>query len=106
MTHRIAIVQGHSDPTGNHLCHALADAYGGGANNAGREVQQVEVARLDFPPLRTEAEFVPGNIPPGLVDAQDALQNAFRDMNRRSLNGRFGTIWSVTSFFVCWPIIC
>lgn len=57
MTRRITIVQGHPDPAGGHLCHALADAYAAGAEAAGHLVRRVEVARLDFPLLRTQAEF-------------------------------------------------
>lgn len=57
MTRRITIIQGHPDPAGGHLCHALADAYAAGAEAAGHLVRRVEVARLDFPLLRTQAEF-------------------------------------------------
>lgn len=45
---RIAIVQGHPDPAGTHLCRALADAYADGAAAAGHEAQRIEVARLEF----------------------------------------------------------
>ena len=31
MPKQIAIIQGHPDPAGAHLCHALADAYAEGA---------------------------------------------------------------------------
>ena len=37
---RIAIVQGHPDPAGKHLCHALADAYADGAARAGHAVDR------------------------------------------------------------------
>jgi hypothetical protein len=33
MSRRLTIIQGHPDPAGNRLCHALADAYAGGAAN-------------------------------------------------------------------------
>jgi hypothetical protein len=32
---RIAIIQGHPDPAGHHLLHAMADAYAEGAIAAG-----------------------------------------------------------------------
>jgi putative NADPH-quinone reductase len=54
---RIVIIQGHPDPVGAHLCHGLADAYAAGARDGGHEIRIVDVARLDFPMLRTQAEF-------------------------------------------------
>ena len=56
MSH-IAIIQGHPDPAGGHYGHDLADAYAQGADAAGHDVQRIEVARLEFPVLRTQAEF-------------------------------------------------
>jgi putative NADPH-quinone reductase len=70
---RIAIIQGHPDPAGGHLCHALADAYVSGAISAGHEIRRTEVARLDFSLLRTEAEFESGTLPPTLAEAQQAI---------------------------------
>jgi putative NADPH-quinone reductase len=35
MAKRIVIIQGHPDPAGGHLCHALADAYAAGARGQG-----------------------------------------------------------------------
>jgi len=56
MTRRILIVQGHPDPAGGHFCHALADAYAAGATAGGHEVERLEVARLEFPLLRTKED--------------------------------------------------
>lgn len=69
---RIAIIQGHPDPAGHHLCHALADAYAEGAA-AAHAVTRIEVARLDFPWLRTKAEFETGALPAALAPAQQAI---------------------------------
>jgi len=60
MARNILIIQGHPDPAGGHLCHALADAYAEGACEAGSEVRRVEVAQLDFPILRTQADWMRG----------------------------------------------
>jgi putative NADPH-quinone reductase len=73
MPKRIAIIQGHPDPQGGHLCHALADVYAEGAHEAGHQVARVEVARLDFPWLRTAQEFETGALPEALVPARDAI---------------------------------
>jgi putative NADPH-quinone reductase len=48
MSRRLTIIQRHPDPAGNRLCHALADAYAGGAANVGHAVTRIDVARLDF----------------------------------------------------------
>jgi putative NADPH-quinone reductase len=73
---RLTMIQGHPDPSGNRLCHALADAYAEGAAAGGHEVIRIEVARLDFPILRTREEFETGYLPESLVDAQRAIVSA------------------------------
>jgi putative NADPH-quinone reductase len=70
---RILVIQGHPDPAGGHLCHLLADAYAAGAEEAGRDLRSVDVARLDFPLLRSAAEWKQGALPPGLQAAQDDI---------------------------------
>lgn len=70
---KVAIIQGHPDPRGGRLCHALADAYAEGAAAAGHEVARVEVAQLEFPVLRTQEEFTDGRLPEGLAAASDAI---------------------------------
>ena len=70
---RIAVVQGHPDPAGGHFCHALADAYATGAIAGGHELRRIEVAGLDFPLLRSQAEYRAGPLPAGLRQAQADL---------------------------------
>ena len=70
---RILILQGHPDATAHHLNHALADAYAGGAERVGHEVRRVEVAALDFPLLRSKADWDTGALPTTLQAAQDAI---------------------------------
>lgn len=69
MAARILIVQGHPDAGQPHFCHALAQAYAEGAREAGHEVREIDIAALDFPVLRSRAEWE-GPPPPGLVQAQ------------------------------------
>jgi putative NADPH-quinone reductase len=71
---RVAIIQGHPDPAGDRFCHALADAYAAGAEAAALEVKRIEVAKLDFPLLRTQADFEEGSPPPPAVAAQEAIR--------------------------------
>jgi putative NADPH-quinone reductase len=70
---RVAIIQGHPDPAGGHYGHRLADAYAEGAAAAGHELKRIEVARLDFPLLRTKAEFEQVAPVSDIRDAQDAI---------------------------------
>jgi len=70
---RIVLIQGHPDPKGLHLCHALAQAYADGAAEAGHELRRVEVAMLDFPLLRSADDWEKGTLPPTLQEAQDSI---------------------------------
>jgi putative NADPH-quinone reductase len=71
--HRIAIIQGYPTPGGGHFCHSLADAYTEGAVETGHDVRRIAVADLDFPLLRSKAEWDAGPLPAGLVGAQGDL---------------------------------
>lgn len=70
---RILLIQGHPDALTRHLGHALADAYAQGAHEAGFEVRQLEVARLDFPLLRSQHEWDHDSLPAALKPAQDDI---------------------------------
>jgi putative NADPH-quinone reductase len=72
MPRRVTIIQGHPDPDGKRLCHALADAYSAGAAVAADEITRIEMARLDFPILRTQEDFEHGQLPETPVEARDA----------------------------------
>jgi len=74
MPRKVTIIQGHPDPQGNRFCHALADAYSQGAKETGHEVRRVEVAKLDFPILRSQAEFEDGTPADDIVTAQQAIE--------------------------------
>ena len=76
MAHRIVIIQGHPDPRGSHLCHGLADAYAEGATAAGNSVTRIDLAKLDIPMLRSQAEFESGTLPACLDGARDAIVSA------------------------------
>lgn len=73
MGKRVLLIQGHPDASRAHFCHALADAYAAGAGAAGHEVRRVDVARLDFPLLRSQSEWEDGQLPAGLREAQAAI---------------------------------
>lgn len=74
MPRRIAIIEGHPDLSPERLCRALARAYAKGAESAGHEVRVIDVAALDFPLLRSQAEFERGEPPPAIRSAQAILR--------------------------------
>lgn len=53
----ILILQGHPDPAGGHLCHALAEAYVKGAEAGGHVVRTQTPALHDIALLRNQAEW-------------------------------------------------
>lgn len=76
MGKRIAILQGHPGRELTHLGHALADAYAAGAAEAGHEVARIETGQLEFPLLRSAADWKSGSLPEGLRTAQAAIGRA------------------------------
>lgn len=73
MGRRIAIIQGHPDPRGGHLGHALAEAYAQGAEQAGHEMRRINVATLDFPVLRTKEDYEKGTPPDVIRQCQETI---------------------------------
>ncbi|MGJ0509485.1 MAG: NAD(P)H-dependent oxidoreductase [Methylocystis sp.] len=74
MASRIAIIQGHPDPAPERFCRALAEAYAAGAAKAGHEARRIDVAALEFPLIRNQAQFERGAPPPAIADAQETLR--------------------------------
>ncbi len=74
MSTRIALIQGHPDPSGHKFGNALSDAYRHGAESAGHEVRLISVASMDFPLLRTQEEWEEGVPPPSIASAQDTIR--------------------------------
>ncbi|HEY9107248.1 MAG TPA: NAD(P)H-dependent oxidoreductase, partial [Roseateles sp.] len=74
MARRIALIQAHPDPAGGHLCHALAQAYADGACDAGHECRVIDVAGLDFPLLRSQKDWLEGEVPTSLRPAQETIR--------------------------------
>ncbi len=74
MGRRIAIVQGHPDPQPSRYGHALAQGYAGGAKAAGHEVRRIVVGELDFPLLRSAANFESAEPPASIHPCQEAIR--------------------------------
>lgn len=73
MARKVLILNGHPDAASKGLCHAIAEAYDEGACAAGHEVRRLDVARLTFGYLRSQAEFDRRPESPAIVGAQEAL---------------------------------
>jgi putative NADPH-quinone reductase len=67
---KIVVIVGHPDPSEERLNRALADCYAQAATQAGNDVRRIDVARLEFPVLRTYEEFYRGSAPPAVASAQ------------------------------------
>jgi putative NADPH-quinone reductase len=67
MGNRILVIDGHPDKDRARLCHALADAYAGGARETGRDVRLLTVAEAEFPLLRTAQDFTTAPIMQGVL---------------------------------------
>jgi putative NADPH-quinone reductase len=69
----ILIIDGHPDSDRNHFIHAAADAYAEGAAIA-HEVRRIDISKLDFPLICSEADWKEGAVPAAIVKAQEALR--------------------------------
>lgn len=74
MSKRILLIVGHPDPDAARLCRALARAYADGAREVGHEVREIDIARIDFPMLRTAQDFEHGSMPASLAEAAASVQ--------------------------------
>lgn len=74
MGRRIAIVQGHPDRRAERFCRMLAEAYAAGAARGGHETRLIDIAALEFPLIRTQAEFERGALPAAIEAAQETLR--------------------------------
>ena len=75
MAKRIVIIQGHPHGSGQHYCHALADAYAQGAAKGGHVVKRLDVAEIDPPNMRDPGDFhtAPSET---IVQAQQAVRDS------------------------------
>jgi len=74
MSKRILLIQAHPDASQPHFCHALESSYARGAGNAGHTLRHVNVAKLDFPMLRSQKEWEDvGSTPASLKPVQEDI---------------------------------
>ncbi len=74
MARNILILNGHPDAASTGLCHALASAYEDGARSADNVVRRLDVAKLEFGLLHSEAAFEKDIPPPAIMAAQESTR--------------------------------
>jgi len=70
---RILIVDAHPDDDPSHFVHAIAARYGTAATEAGHEVRNIVLARIDIPFLTSPDVWAHGEPPARLREAQDDM---------------------------------
>lgn len=80
---RVLIIDGHPDRDPKRLVHGLADAYRRAAEGAGHDVRTIRLCDLDFPWLRSAAEFAAA--PPAIVADQQDHVRYYRAHSLKSL---------------------
>ncbi|WP_097460406.1 NAD(P)H-dependent oxidoreductase [Mangrovitalea sediminis] len=76
MERKILVIQGHPDASTQHLCHQIGAAYSDGARDAGHDVRELDIGRLEFSILRSTADWQDGTPSPAIREAQDAIRRA------------------------------
>lgn len=70
---RVVIIDGHPDPDEARYVHALTGAYARGARQAGHSVELFRLSSMNFPLLRSNADFYGGVVPPEIKRIQEAI---------------------------------
>lgn len=70
----IVLIDGHPDADRGRFVHALADAYAAGAETGGHAVRRIELATLDFPMLRSRAQWMDASPCAAIAQAQEAIR--------------------------------
>lgn len=73
---RVLILQGHPDRAQTHLCHAIAESYRKGAQQAGHETQTITIALQDLPFLRSREDWESDDLPEVARTGQTAVADA------------------------------
>jgi putative NADPH-quinone reductase len=73
MSRNILILDGHPDPSNDRFIHALAAAYRDGAEQGKHEVHVIRLADLQFPLLRSQADYETGEPVEAVRRCQDLI---------------------------------
>jgi len=71
---RIFLLNGHPDSSPERFCAALADAYAAGARRSGHELRRFDLGAMNFPLIRSAADFDKSPVPEDAARVQDAIR--------------------------------
>ncbi|WP_417621955.1 NAD(P)H-dependent oxidoreductase [Parasphingorhabdus sp.] len=71
---RIAVIDGHPDPSPSRFGHAIVSAYADAAREAGHDVRVIRLAEHDIPILQSRKQWLEEDVPAGVRPGQDAIK--------------------------------
>ncbi len=71
---RIAVINGHPDPSPARYGHNVASAYADGAREAGHEVREIRLAGMNIPILQSRKQWIEDDVPACVRPGQDAIK--------------------------------
>ena len=71
---RIAVIDGHPDPSPSRFGHAIVSAYVEAARAAGHEVREIRLAGENIPILESRKQWLEEDVPAAVRPGQDAIK--------------------------------
>ncbi|QJB70508.1 NAD(P)H-dependent oxidoreductase [Parasphingorhabdus halotolerans] len=71
---RIAIIDGHPDPSPARFGHAIVAAYADAAREAGHEVREIRLAGKNIPMLESRKQWLEEDVPASVRPGQEAIK--------------------------------
>ena len=71
---RIAVIDGHPDPSPGRFGHAIASAYAEAARTAGHDVRLIRLAGQNIPVLESRKQWLEEDVPAAVRPGQDAIK--------------------------------
>ncbi|MGB5484412.1 NAD(P)H-dependent oxidoreductase [Parasphingorhabdus sp.] len=71
---RIAVIDGHPDPSPSRFGHAIAAAYAEAARAAGHDVREIRLAGQNIPILESRKQWLEEDVPASVRPGQDAIK--------------------------------
>ena len=71
---RIAVIDGHPDPSPSRFGHAIVSAYVEAASAAGHDVREIRLAGQNIPILESRKQWLEEDVPAAVRPGQDAIK--------------------------------
>ena len=71
---RIAVIDGHPDPSPSRFGHAIASAYAEAARAAGHDVREIRLAGRNIPILESRKQWLEEDVPAAVRPGQEAIK--------------------------------